>query len=145
MGLLLAQVSAWVRIRVWASPSPSPSLCPHPRLHPPPSPLLAPARPLPSVTHPALHWHDEFLYAGRNTYAPLLALHPEWDFVSLQLYESWSAADFFLAERQISAELYLVRARARVGVRVRARVRVRMGVRVRAYLRLGLGLGLGWG
>ena len=27
-----------------------------------------------SVTHPALHWHDEFLYAGRNTYAPLLVL-----------------------------------------------------------------------
>ena len=53
-----------------------------------------------------MHWHDEFLYAGRNTYAPLLALHPEWDFVSLQLYESWSAADYFLAERQISAELY---------------------------------------
>ena len=76
---------------------------------------------MPSVTHPALHWHDEFLYAGRNTYAPLLALHPEWDFVSLQLYESWSAADYFLAERQISAELYLVRARGRVRGRVRVR------------------------
>ena len=118
-----------------------------------------------SVTHPALHWHDEFLYAGRNTYAPLLVLQcaplvpcapptssspgpsharclrrrrptppprpartspplgartspplgmppfrlgsPDWDFVSMQLYESWSAADYFLAERQISADLYL--------------------------------------
>ena len=82
---------------------------------------------MPSVTHPALHWHDEFLYAGRNTYAPLLALHPGWDFVSLQLYESWSAADYFLAERQISAELYLVRARGRVRGRVRVRVRVGSG------------------
>jgi len=60
-----------------------------------------------SVTHSALHWHDEFLYAGRNTYAPLLVLHPEWDFVSMQLYESWSAADYFIAERQIDASLYL--------------------------------------
>ena len=33
---------------------------------------------------------------------------PDWDFVSMQLYESWSAADYFLAERQISADLYLV-------------------------------------
>ena len=48
-----------------------------------------------SVTNPATCWHPEFTYAGRNTYAALLALAGEetFDFVSLQMYESWSVAD----------------------------------------------------
>jgi hypothetical protein len=60
-----------------------------------------------SVAHPALHWHDEFLYAGRNAYAPWLVLHPDWDFISLQMYESWSAADYFLGGRGLSPSTYL--------------------------------------
>jgi hypothetical protein len=60
-----------------------------------------------SVTHPATHWHDEFLYAGRNTYAPWLVMHPDWDFISLQLYESWSPANHFMGGRGIDPANYL--------------------------------------
>mmetsp|Transcript_2893 Transcript_2893/g.9367 ORF Transcript_2893/g.9367 Transcript_2893/m.9367 type:complete len:242 (-) Transcript_2893:198-923(-) len=47
-----------------------------------------------SLALPARCWHAEFAYAGRNAYAALLALAPPdtFDFVSLQLYESWPRA-----------------------------------------------------
>ena len=59
-----------------------------------------------SLTHSATHWHDEFEYAGRNAYAPWIVMH-DWDFVSLQLYESWSPANFFLGSRGIDPAVYL--------------------------------------
>ena len=37
----------------------------------------------------------------------MLVLHPDWDLVSLQLYESWSAADYFMAGRGIDPANYL--------------------------------------
>ena len=58
-----------------------------------------------SVLEPARCWHagtngSRFRYAGRNTYAPLLALAPPgtYAFVSLQLYESYSIADCALTQ-----------------------------------------------
>lgn len=52
-----------------------------------------------NVNLSATCWHPEFLYAGRNVYAALLALAPQdtFDLISLQLYESWSVADCMLS------------------------------------------------
>lgn len=56
-------------------------------------------------------WHPEFLYAGRNVYAALLALAggDTFDFVSLQLYESWSVADCNISGLGQLPEVYLPR------------------------------------
>jgi len=64
-----------------------------------------------SLNNPATCWHPEFLYAGRNAYASLLALAGEatFDYVLLQLYESWSVADCNISQLQQPAEAYLPR------------------------------------
>ena len=51
------------------------------------------------VIRPATCWHPEFLYAGRNVYAALLALAAPgtFDLVSLQLYESWSVTNCMIS------------------------------------------------
>ena len=62
-----------------------------------------------SVGLPARCWHPEFTYAGRSVYAALLALAPAdtYDFVSLQLYESWSLAACALYLRHEPPGTYL--------------------------------------
>lgn len=54
------------------------------------------------VIRPATCWHPEFLYAGRNVYAALLALASPgtFDLVSLQLYESWSVTSCMISPKE---------------------------------------------
>ena len=69
-----------------------------------------------SLRHPYPEWHPEFLYHGLNPYALLLAKYaltrvggedvPTYDFVTVQLYESWSHANFNVTAGQ-SAAAYL--------------------------------------
>lgn len=67
-----------------------------------------------SLLHSARCWRggsngSEFTYAGRNAYAALLALAPSgtYDFISLQLYESYSIASCMLTERRTPLASYL--------------------------------------
>ena len=62
---------------------------------------------------PPRGWHPDFRHAGRNAYAALLALGASdgWspDFVSVQLYESWSPAHLNISARRQPAASYLPR------------------------------------
>jgi len=71
-----------------------------------------------SVTH-APSWEPDFNYQGHNTYAPVFVKYgvttlpsgskvPTFDFISLQLYESWSRSNYEINNKQPNASDYLV-------------------------------------
>lgn len=55
---------------------------------------------------PAVQWHQNFKYHGRNAYAYVLAKYgsrpdasePTFDLVTLQLYEGWSSANYHISQ-----------------------------------------------
>jgi len=72
-----------------------------------------------SVTH-APTWKTDFYYQGHNTYAPVFVKYgittlssgfkvPTFDFISLQLYESWSRSNYEVNDVLHNATDYLVR------------------------------------
>jgi len=89
-----------------------------------------------SLALPARCWHAEFAYAGRNAYAALLALAPPdtFDFVSLQLYESWPRARCTLGDERSVVLTFTVGFRSRAGCML-SRHRLPLG----AYLALLVG------
>lgn len=62
-----------------------------------------------SLVEPAHCWHSDFHYAGRNAYAAILAMAAPgtFDWVSLQLYETWSVANCELTLHGMSVPDYL--------------------------------------
>mmetsp|Transcript_19124 Transcript_19124/g.28951 ORF Transcript_19124/g.28951 Transcript_19124/m.28951 type:complete len:362 (+) Transcript_19124:1905-2990(+) len=63
-----------------------------------------------NLTHTYLDWHPDFHYRGRNAYAPLLFLNDSlYDFVSLQLYESWSRCAQAIEQLNESPVTYLIK------------------------------------
>ena len=54
-------------------------------------------------------WQEDFFYHGRNTYAYLLAEYGSetFDFISIQLYEGYSAANWAISENAVSPSDYL--------------------------------------
>jgi hypothetical protein len=52
---------------------------------------------------PVAPWHQDFLYSGRNVYAYLLARYRSetFAFVSIQLYEGFSSANYEISERHV--------------------------------------------
>ncbi|GAB5371468.1 hypothetical protein AAMO2058_001582400 [Amorphochlora amoebiformis] len=58
---------------------------------------------------PAEKWHQDFMYHGRNVYAYLLARCgvETFDFVTLQLYEGWSSANYHLSQKKEVPSNYL--------------------------------------
>jgi chitinase len=74
-----------------------------------------------SVLH-APSWEPNFRYQGQNTYAPILAKYgttsitrngqfqavPTFDFISIQLYESWSRANYFINKLNVPVATYLM-------------------------------------
>lgn len=60
---------------------------------------------------PVASWNADFHYHGRNTYAYLLARFgtDTFDLVSIQLYESWSAAHHAITNQSVPFEEYLER------------------------------------
>jgi hypothetical protein len=62
-----------------------------------------------NLTDPSRPWHPEFHYFGANVYSYLLAKHgDDIDFVSMQLYESYSLAAMAVYHQDVSPEDYLV-------------------------------------
>lgn len=62
-----------------------------------------------NLTEPDRAWHPEFHYFGANIYSYLLAKYGEYvDFVSMQLYESYSLAAMAVYHEKIAPEDYLV-------------------------------------
>jgi len=73
-----------------------------------------------SVLH-APSWEPNFSYQGHNTYAPVLAKYgtttitqngqllavPTFDFISIQLYESWSRANYLINKLKVPVGTYL--------------------------------------
>ena len=63
-----------------------------------------------NLTYPTRVWHAEFSYYGANVYAYLLSLHGESiDFVSIQLYESYSRAAYETFQLGVKPSSYLTR------------------------------------
>ena len=58
---------------------------------------------------PVVPWHQDFGYAGRNCYSYLVAKNQSiFDLVTIQLYEGWSSANYFIADQKtVSAEKYI--------------------------------------
>lgn len=54
-------------------------------------------------------WQEDFTFHGRNTYAYVLAKYGAdiFDFISIQLYEGWSGANYQVTEGGTSASKYL--------------------------------------
>jgi beta-glucosidase len=62
-----------------------------------------------NLTEPDRAWHSEFHYFGANVYSYLLARYGDFvDFISMQLYESYSLAAMAVYHENISPENYLV-------------------------------------
>ena len=62
-----------------------------------------------NLTYPNDAWHQDFSYHGRNVYAYLLKKWPDaFDIISVQLYESWSHADYNITVLGTPASDYLV-------------------------------------
>lgn len=60
-----------------------------------------------SLKHAYLEY-PEFPYHGENTYAYLVAKYPDaWDIISVQLYESWSHANYQISEVKVPASAFL--------------------------------------
>lgn len=54
-------------------------------------------------------WHADFRYHGRNVYSYFLAKYPDtWDLVDIQLYETFSHADYFIDHLSMNPSDYLV-------------------------------------
>jgi chitinase len=62
-----------------------------------------------NLSEPSRPWHPEFHYFGANVYSYLLAKYGDHiDFVSMQLYESYSLAAMAVYHQDVSPEDYLV-------------------------------------
>lgn len=62
-----------------------------------------------NLTEPNRRWHPEFHYFGANVYSYLLAKYGDYiDFVSMQLYESYSLAAMAVYHDQMTPDDYLV-------------------------------------
>ncbi|CAB9498957.1 expressed unknown protein [Seminavis robusta] len=62
-----------------------------------------------NLTEPDRPWHSEFHYFGANVYSYVLAKYGDFiDFVSMQLYESYSLAAMAVYHENIEPEDYLI-------------------------------------
>ena len=65
-----------------------------------------------SLLHPPVEpWYQNFTYHGRNAYAFLIADAgiDTFDFISIQLYESYSGAGYYMGVKRMSVKDYLAR------------------------------------
>ena len=58
---------------------------------------------------PREDWQPTFFYAGRNTYAYILHVYGEetFDFISIQLYEGWSSANYAISTKGVDPATYI--------------------------------------